>query len=574
VTAALSAGYDGDLAFERRDLERFVKLYHTGPEGIFLKRGKTLSVRVRPPFPFVHITKREDPNPNRLYFGKAILYPVVAAPFVRALGLNGILVLHVLLLAVVGVSGYLFLSAQSSPLAAAVFTTAFLGACVLPVYGVFLMPEIFNFALVFVAYVCWLYKEVSPRSARSGPWTDVVAAVLLGLGTYSKPIPIGVLVAPLVAFALLRRRIAWGIVLGAVAVASAAGCFAWNAAISGEFNYQGGDRKIFYGAFPFDAPDATWERRGGSMGTEGGKAQEVLASGDRIGWFAHNLEYFFVGRHFGFIPYFFPGVVAIVAWLFSRARSDLWRVLTFMAFAGASVVLLLVLPFTWSGGGGPPGNRYLFNVYPALFFLIPPATPAWLGVLAWVGGALFTAKMLVNPFVAAKYPNQIAQRGLARSLPVELTMANDLPVMLEGGRAHAWFSDVLTYFLDQHAYNPEVVDKAGHPGVWIAGDGRADILVRCAWPIDRLIVTATSPIRTTFIVAMGGPESRVSIEPGRTVTFEVPASGVRDYNSFAYLLTARSTEGFTPHMLDPTANDYRNLGVMMQFRVVRAATGR
>jgi hypothetical protein len=309
------------------------------------------------------------------------------------------------------------------------------------------------------------------------------------------------------------------------------------------------------------------------MGTEGGKAQEVLTSGNRAAWFAHNIEYFLIGRHFGFVPYFFPGMVAIVAWLFSPARRDLWRVLTFVAFSGAVIVLLLVLPFTWSGGGGPPGNRYLFNVYPALFFLIPPAAPAWMGVLAWTGGALFTAKMLVNPFVAAKYPNQTVQHGFARALPVELTMANDLPVMLEGERAHAWFSDVLLYLLDRHAYAPEAIDTEGHRGFWIAGDGRADILVRCAWPIDRLVITATAPIHTTFTVAMGGPESRVRIEPGKPVTFDVPASGVRDYNSFAYLLTARSSEGFTPHLVDPANPDSRNLGVMMQFRIVRATHG-
>jgi len=36
VAAALSAAFDGNLSFERRDLERFEGLYHKGPEGIFL----------------------------------------------------------------------------------------------------------------------------------------------------------------------------------------------------------------------------------------------------------------------------------------------------------------------------------------------------------------------------------------------------------------------------------------------------------------------------------------------------------------------------------------------------------
>ena len=86
-------------------------------------------------------------------------------------------------------------------------------------------------------------------------------------------------------------------------------------------------------------------------------------------------------------------------------------------------------------------------------------------ILAWIGGALFTAKMLVNPFVAAKFPYLTTERGFARRLPVELTMANDLPIVLIAGpRAHSWFNDVLLYFLDEHAYPPEVIDARGTCG--------------------------------------------------------------------------------------------------------------
>src|SRR5688500_20218466 len=57
VAAALSAAFDGNLSFERRDLERFEGLYHKGPEGIFLKRGKTLRLRADASFPFIHFER-------------------------------------------------------------------------------------------------------------------------------------------------------------------------------------------------------------------------------------------------------------------------------------------------------------------------------------------------------------------------------------------------------------------------------------------------------------------------------------------------------------------------------------
>ena len=217
-----------------------------------------------------------------------------------------------------------------------------------------------------------------------------------------------------------------------------------------------------------------------------------------------------------------------------------------LAVVGSAVGCSCCSPFTWSGGGGPPGNRYFMSVYPALFFLTPADISIAAGVLAWIGGALFTAKMLVNPFFAAKFPQVLAERGLVRRLPVELTMANDLPIMLDATRAHIWFSDVLLYFLDEHAYTPETIDPAGHHGIWIAGDGRADILMRCEWPIDQLRMTAESPIRTTFTVSAGGVSvaCRARARNAGDASTCRP-SGVRGLNSYAYLLSAQSTDGFT-----------------------------
>jgi hypothetical protein len=564
VAAALSAAYDWNLSFERRDLERFEGLYHSGPEGIFLKRGKQIRLRVNAAFPFVHLVKRADPNRDRLYFGKALIYPLFTAPFVRVFGLNGFLVAHVVLLAIVAICGYLFLAARSSPAGAALFTGAFLGASSLPVFGVFLMPEIFNFTLVFVAYFLWLYKEVSPNRLH-GPWPEVIAAVLLGLAAYSKPLPHALLIAPLVLFAWSRRLWTRGLAL-ALAFAMAAGAgFMLTAAVSGEFNYQGGERRTFYTRFPFDAPGTSWEQSGISVGTGGAAQIDVLVAREMPIRFAHNLKYFLVGRHFGFIPYFFPGAVAVVAWLASRARSDVWRILTFVTFAASALGLIAVLPYTWSGGGGPPGNRYLVGAYPLLFFLLPPIDVAWPGIFAWIGGALFTAKMLVNPFIAAKYTYLMPERGQLRRLPVELTMVNDLPIMLDASRAHIPYGHEPTlflYFLDQNAFPPEP------SGMWIGGSGRADVIVRSLDPIDHLSMSAESPIHTVLTVSLGGPAVNVTLAPGKVSTFTVPASGVRYVQSYAYLMSAWSSEGFVPHAFDPQSKDFRNLGAQVRFQAV------
>ena len=86
-----------------------------------------------------------------------------------------------------------------------------------------------------------------------GNRSDVIAAIFIGIATFSKPTHV-LLIAPLLASAILRGQwqrtarigIAFALVVG--------GLFGANVAITGEWNYQGGDRRTFYsgmGGFPF-----------------------------------------------------------------------------------------------------------------------------------------------------------------------------------------------------------------------------------------------------------------------------------------------------------------------------------
>jgi hypothetical protein len=152
-----------------------------------------------------------------------------------------------------------------------------------------------------------------------------------------------------------------------------------------------------------------------------------------------------------------------------------------------------------------------------------------------------------------------------RRLPVELTMVNDLPINLEGSRAHIPYRNdplMLLYFLDQNAFPPEPT------GMWVSGGGRADIIVRTNQPIDHLAVSAESPIPTRLTVSMGAGAVTVALTPGRVSTFAVAASGVHYVQSYAYLMSARSSEGFVPHVFDLQSRDYRNLGALMRFQAI------
>ncbi len=547
VAMALSVAYDGDLVYRTEDIARFYQVYEEGPSGIFLKTGSGDRVRF-----------------DQLYFGKAYLYSVVAAPFVRLFGLNGMFVLHVLLFAGMLVAAYAFVAARSTPGAALVYVLAFFGVSIVPVHAVFLSSDFFHVAAVTFAYFLWCYKEVAPP--RDGPWgaflrgpaSDVAAAVILGLITFSKPSHI-FLIAPLLALAAHRRRLAHGAAIGIVFAAVTAGGFLINAAISGEMNYQGGERKIFYDIYPFERPEASFETLGVEMTTNEIIVDEPSISRNAV-LLAENIRYFAIGRHFGFLPFFFPGMVAVTLFLATRRDRRLWQWATLGIAVFTAIGLAAYMPYTWSGGGGPPGNRYFLSIYPILLFLTPPLTTFAPAVAAFAGGTAFLAHVLINPFSAAKEPYLIAERGLLRALPVELTMINDLPVSLDRRRSRITYDsepELMMYLLDHNVHPSSLTE------FWVNGERRGDVILRSPERLDAVTVTISSPVPNRATVSLGSDSATLDLRPGVEETVTLRSRGVYSLQRWAYVLSVETTSGFIPKLGRPDSVDARYLGAQV-----------
>jgi len=591
----LSAAYDRDLAFERKDLERYWAVYTSGPDGIFLKRGKQARLKFSSSWPYVRFMRWGEAPLDRLYFGKAYIYPVCAAPFVWLLGMNGMVVFHLVLLTGVALLGYRFIAARSPEPVALGFVLAFLGASIVPVYGVWLTPEIFNLSLVFYAYFLWLYKEVAPAAPSPG-WlgrfvrgrgTDVLAVVLLGCVTFSKPLYV-LLVGPILLWQLRRDgpgagwlagwrgRLARAVILSITFAAVTGGLFAVNAAVSGEFNYQGSDfpdgpvnRKAFYGVFPHQNPAATFETAGLTVTTSQLEKGAVLDKEDLGFRYALNLGYFFFGRHAGLLPYFFPGLVALALWWWRRHEIRAWHVLSLGAVAGTVIVTLAILPYTWSGGGGPPGNRYFLAVYPVLFFLLPPVRSLIVPLVAWAGGALFTAQLVLNAHHTARFPYLDLDHGLVRMLPIELTMVNDLPIRLDRDRSrikHGANPQVELDLLDKAAYAPEPA------GLWIAGQRRADIIVRTRQKLSSMRFRLSTVVPNRVWISFAGQKTTLDLMPDEPIDVVVKSpEGVYSDRGYGYVLSVKPEQGVVPKNIEAETTDKRFLGVLVQ---MQGETGR
>ena len=564
---AYSLAEDGDLTYTKQDLMRVWREFPGGPAGVFLKKGRTL-------------TGAADPNPNRLYYGKSFIYPLFAAPFVKLFGTNGFLVLHAILLALVVMCGYLFLHARSGPLAAAVLASGFVMASVVPVYFVWLMPEVFNFALVFLAYFCWLYKEVArpEASPRGTQWlfsgrSDVVSAVLLGVATFSK-VSNAALFAPIVLWSVWKvfRRESGktSTVLASIVVFTllAGGLFAINKAISGEWNYQGGDRDTYYVEFPFQN-EVPKHELGRESSREGALTHIIFNARTFTSNLAHNLGYFFVGRHTGLVGYFFPAVFAIAAFLAAPRQRPGWQWLVLASGLLQGLIFLVATPYTWSGGG--VGNRYFFGGYGVMLFVLPPIQRPVTAFAQWAIGSLFVAPMVLNPFAASFHPANNAKSGPLRLLPVELTLVNDLPVNNEPEHARLWFGDTgqgdpgfLVYFLDDNAYDREA-DKS----FWTRGRARAEFIIKTDKPIRRATFSLTAgPEPTDVRVSIARRSQDVHLEPGdtRDLVFAMPPGlpYEKEVQALVWTASVSSSSGFTPIFFDPNSSDSRYLGVRVK----------
>lgn len=564
-----SLAEDGDLAYRREDLSRVWREFPSGPSGVFLKKGTDVDVRISGAAPFVRLDRRPDPDRARLFYGKSYLYPLMASPFVRMVGTNGFLLFHALLLALVTLAAYLFLNARSSPLVSLLLAGGFLMASVAPTYFVWITPELFNFSLVLLGYFCWLYKEVGRPDAppRGTAWlfrpgSDLAAAALLGLATFSKPSNL-LLILPMLAWLLWRRQwrrlLAAGLVFGAVGAVLLAG----NVAVTGDWNFQGGDRRTFYGTYPFQEREATWAEVGQDRATN--RIYWEMIFDRRVFWtvFSHNLAYVIVGRYAGLLPYFFPGLFAIGAFLLARGRRAPWQ---WLVLGGAAVQMLLLLvwvPYTYNGGGGSIGNRYFMSTYGVLIFLLPPLTSAGWALVPWAVGALFSAQVTFNPFFSSFNPSEQAKQGPLRWLPVELTLVNDLPINTQPDRARIWFGEsrrFQIYFLDDNAYPREEAT------FWVKGRSTAEFLVKTVEPASALeLDLASGEAATSITVARGWHSQRIDLARNATARLSVPLDDGFPYRGTrVWRVSIRSSAGFVPMFVSGASSDNRFLGVRVK----------
>jgi hypothetical protein len=565
---AWSLARDLDLRFDERDLARVRSEFPDGPQGLFLKRARGgLTVDTGAGFPWPRRVRAEE---GRLYYAKAFVHPLAAAPLVALLGTRGLPLANGIFLSSALWLGFVVLRRRGmGPWAALGVAAALLLLTVTAVYLVWPTPEILGLALITAGLAAW---------ATGRP---LLAALLFGVAGYVKP-PNVLMAAPLGLDPLLPRdggpllgpglgrRLGETLRRGAVLVITAASLYGLNAAFTGELNYQGGERKTFYGRFPFDATGATFDDSGTWMVTnqvgplvtgrdeekvtvQTGPARNPAEIRESLAW---NLGYFWIGRFGGALPYFFPAVLALALFLLGGPRDRAgWLALTAVTLSWLAYIW--IIPDNWYGGGGTVGNRYFLNLLPGFLFLVPVRRAGWVPAGSVLAAGVFLAPVLLSPVEHSLRPGDHAIRPAFKALPAELTMLNDLSVFTESWRKKRPFGFVgnpqrhadpdayFLYFMDDGTFGKE--EWAGRAGFWLRGGASAEVVLRAfdLATVERVVLrVAGGPVGDTVTARLGWRSRRVTVGPGQSAEVELPAGrGLRYYDTYLHVLRLSSRRG-------------------------------
>ncbi len=562
---AWSLAEDLDLRYEARDALRVRREVPSGPQGLFLKRASGgLAWDPDHGFPWFSPVPAEEP---RIYFAKAFLYSAVAAPLVALVGSRGLLLTNALFLSVALVAGYLERRRRAEPLPALALTLVLGLGTVAPLYLLWPQPEMFNVGLIAGGLFAW---------SRGWP---LASAVLLGLATYSKPynlllaLPLGV--DPLLGLKPFWRGLLESARRGAVLAATVAVLFAVNKAATGEFNYQGGERKTFYGTMPFEAHGVTFGNSGQWMTTDhigplvegedeaklSRRTGPLRAPSEIRASHVRNLAYFWIGRFGGALAYFPPVVLAVALFVVRGPRTTAgW--LTLAALVVSWLFYIWMIPDNWYGGGGTVGNRYFLNLVPLAFFFVPRGRE-W---LVAGGGAAVSAAFLwplwMAPLHHSMRPGDHATRPPFTWLPAELTMLNDLSVFTEGWRKKRPYGDTegdprlgrradaaayFLYFTGDGTYGKDLLE--GREGFWLRGGRAGEVVLRSLEPVTAIEMRFYGGgAGDEVTVDTGAEERRLRVGPGQWTSAVLAARGpgFQYYDSFVSVLRFRSSRAGPP----------------------------
>jgi hypothetical protein len=399
-------------------------------------------------------------------------------------------------------------------------------------------------------------------------WSDYLASLVAGIAVFSKP-PNIIIMGPIVLYALFKKKFVKAVLIILIFALTAGLFFGINYLATGDWNYQGGERKTFYGegGYPLEKDHITFDTaKGGTMSSEGYTEKHLLP----VKFVFYNLFYYFFGRFTGLTWYFFPAILALILFVMGAKRIYQWFLL--IAIFGGILIYIVLMPDNYAGGGGTMGNRYFLTIYPLFLFLphlkIKPRHIA----LCWVMATVFIAPILTNPLLHSHYPATHAKKAPFKWLPLEMTLVNNFPTNTNPsarrqpiGIKYSWI-----HFLDDNFIPRQEESELEKFGFWTRGLHTAEMILKTYYPIKSLTVhLLNNPrMRNDITVKVGREKKKITLGQNQrgTLTF----TSLKPFQIKAihlYRIKIGASKGSIPYFEDEYSQEKRYLGVYFEFAI-------
>lgn len=551
-----SLAQDGDLEYTKKDLSRYFQAFTSGPLGIFLKKGKD----------------------DKIFYAKSFAYPLFAAPFVKIFGTNGFLVFNSILLSLILLMGFSYFSLSNDPSLSLFSILTFLFASVAVVYILWITPDFFNLFLVLSVLYLWLYKHSYQEKKEEknvknkfhafllSDWTDYLACLLVGIAVFSKP-PNIVLMGPLVLHSLFKKKILKSLLMILIFLLTSGIFWGANYLVTGDWNYQGGERKTFYFNYPLEKENMTFDSVSGrEMTSEGYGTKHLLPP---IVW-VQNLFYYFLGRFTGIIWYFFPAFLALLLFIIRKKRLVQWLILA--ALAGEILIYIILMPDNYAGGGGALANRYFLNIYP-LFLFLPSRKRNFKEIgLCWVMASFFISQILISPMLHSHFPSTHSKKFPFKMMPVEMTLINNIPT---NTNPRAFRQEVgnqpnigWLHFLDDN-FHPKQEPK----GFWTRGPNTAEMVLKTYYPVKNLAfhLLNNPRMRNEITVKVGRQRKKLVLGKNQRGTLNFSTGKGFRIGKYIHLykIKVKASKGAIPYFEEQKNEERRFIGVLFEIEITR-----
>jgi hypothetical protein len=516
-----SLAFDGDLEYTRADIVRIREIFWIGPIGVFLKKG----------------------HDGRLYYAKSFIYPLATAPFFRLFGTHGILLANGLMIFFAVLMGFLLLR-QHHPREKSFFLTiSYFFASITLIYIWWITADLFNFFVNFAALFFFFYHFKRPA------WNGL-AGLFFAAAIFSKPnniLHVGIL------FLLLLYQKNWKKFVGMalICLLVLAGLLFFNYAQTGSLNYMGGERRSFYGNFPFERPDFTFAG-GFPMSSDNYWSRFYLSPAIVL----LNLFYYVFGRFTGMIVYFPSAVFLLLLFFFQKKKPEDWFMLA--AIAAAVLFYILITPANYLGGGGSLGNRYFFNVFPLFFFLGYRGRSGKFALLPVFAAVVFLAPVYMDSLYHSASPRFPGISFPVKLFPPEKTQYACLPSNTNPRAFNKNIAEKYTLFFLNDNFHP-MEDEV----FWTNSDQELELFLLAPRPVNTFRVQLKNiPLanQARFQIEYKTQEVFIAADGSREITFSnIP--GLRVDDRFLYHIKIKSKQRYCPYFSERHSTDQRWLGI-------------